>query len=150
MKNLPAMQETGVWLLGWEDPLEEETATHSSILAWRIPWTKKPGGLQPMASQVRHNLATKPPPPPGITKSYHIAILASDFLFRNKVYQSRLVPLSAPSLPSSPPCSETTTILKLFLYPSCWHFYSFKTHIFINNTKSCFMGFKIYINGIRL
>ena len=84
------------------------------------------------------------------TKSYHIAILASDFLFRNKVYQSRLVPLSAPSLPSTPPCSEITTILKLFLYPSCWHFYSFKTHIFINDTKSCFMGFKIYINAIRL
>ena len=40
------MQETGVQSLGWEDPLEKEMATHSSILAWRIPWTEEPGGLQ--------------------------------------------------------------------------------------------------------
>ena len=40
------MQETGVWSLGWEDPLEKEMATHSSILAWRIPQTEEPGGLQ--------------------------------------------------------------------------------------------------------
>jgi len=46
VKNLPAMQETRVWSLDWEDPLEEEMATHSSILAWEIPWTEKPGGLQ--------------------------------------------------------------------------------------------------------
>ena len=57
--HLP-MQETWVWSLFWEDPLEEEMATHSSILAWRIPWRKEPGGLQSMASQrVRHNWATK-------------------------------------------------------------------------------------------
>ena len=43
VKNLPAMQETCVWFLGWEDTLEKEMATHSSILAWRIPWTEKPG-----------------------------------------------------------------------------------------------------------
>ena len=46
VKNPPAMQETQVQSLGWEDPLEKEMATHSSILAWRIPWTEKPGGLQ--------------------------------------------------------------------------------------------------------
>ena len=45
IKHLPAMQETWVRYLGWEDPLEKEMATHSSILAWRIPWTKEPGGL---------------------------------------------------------------------------------------------------------
>ena len=45
VKNLPAMQETWVWFLGWEDPLEKETTTHSSTLAWRIPWTEEPGGL---------------------------------------------------------------------------------------------------------
>ena len=45
IKNLPAMQETWVLSLGWEDPLEEGMATHSSILAWRIPWTEEPGGL---------------------------------------------------------------------------------------------------------
>ena len=46
VKNQPAMQETGVQSLGWEDPLEKGMATHSSILAWRISWTEEPGGLQ--------------------------------------------------------------------------------------------------------
>ena len=46
VKNPPAMRETQVQSLGWEDPLEEGMATHSSILAWRIPWTGAPGGLQ--------------------------------------------------------------------------------------------------------
>ena len=45
VKNLPAMRETWVQSLGWEDPLEKGMATHSSILAWRIPWTEEPGGL---------------------------------------------------------------------------------------------------------
>ena len=48
---LSTMQETWVQSLGWEDPLEKEMATHSSILAWRIPWTEEPGGLQSMGSQ---------------------------------------------------------------------------------------------------
>ena len=51
VKNLPAVQETWVRSLGWEDPLEKEMATHSSILAWKISWTQEPGGLQPMGSQ---------------------------------------------------------------------------------------------------
>ena len=56
VKNPPAMQETQVRSLGGEDPLEEEMATHCSILAWRIPWTEKPGGLQSMGLQrVRHD-----------------------------------------------------------------------------------------------
>ena len=50
VKNLPAIQETQIWFLGWEDPLEKGMATHSSILAWRIPWTGEPGGLQSMGS----------------------------------------------------------------------------------------------------
>ena len=50
------MQETWVPFLGWEDPLEEGMATHSSILAWRIPWTEEPGGLQPIGSQSRTRL----------------------------------------------------------------------------------------------
>ena len=50
VKNPPAMQETWVSSLDWEDPLEEGMATHSSILAWRIPWTEEPGGLQSMGS----------------------------------------------------------------------------------------------------
>ena len=51
LKNLPAMQETQVQSLGQEDPLEKEMATHSSILAWRIPWTEESGRLQSMGSQ---------------------------------------------------------------------------------------------------
>ena len=51
VKNLPAMQETQGQSLGQENPLEKGIATHSSILAWRIPWTEKPGGLQSMGSQ---------------------------------------------------------------------------------------------------
>ena len=51
VKNLPAMQETQVPSLGWEDPLEKEIATHSIILAREIPWTEEPGGLQPTGSK---------------------------------------------------------------------------------------------------
>ena len=56
VKNLPSMQETQVQSLGWENHLEKEMSTHSNILAWRIPWTEMPGGLQAMGSQrVGHN-----------------------------------------------------------------------------------------------
>ena len=51
VKNLPAMQETWIRSLGQEDPLEKEMATHYSILAWEIPWTEEPGGLQSMGLQ---------------------------------------------------------------------------------------------------
>ena len=51
VKNLPEVQETWVRSLGWEDPLEKEMATHSSILAWKISWTEEPGWLQSMGSQ---------------------------------------------------------------------------------------------------
>ena len=56
VKNLTTMQETQVQSLDWEDPLEEGMVTYSSVLAWRIPWTEEPGGLQSMGSQrVRHD-----------------------------------------------------------------------------------------------
>ena len=56
VKNVPAVQDTGVQLLGWKDPLEEKMATHSSILAWRIPRTEEPGSLQFIGSQrVKHD-----------------------------------------------------------------------------------------------
>ena len=59
VKNLPATQETWVRSLGQEDPLKKEMTTHSSILAWRIPWTEEPDGLQSMGSQrVGHDRAT--------------------------------------------------------------------------------------------
>ena len=56
VKSLPAMRDTQVQSLGGEDPLEKEMATHSSILAWRIPWTEEPGGLQATGSErIGHN-----------------------------------------------------------------------------------------------
>ena len=56
VKNLPAMQETQVQFLDWEDPMEKGMVTHSGILAWKIPWTEKPGGLQSLELQrVRHD-----------------------------------------------------------------------------------------------
>ena len=56
VKNLPAMQETWVQSLGWGDPLEKGMTTHSSILAWRIPWREEPGGLQSVGlHRVRHD-----------------------------------------------------------------------------------------------
>ena len=62
VKNPPAIQKSWVQPLGQEDPLEKEMTTHSSILAWRIPWTENSGGLQSMGSQrVEYNLVTKPP-----------------------------------------------------------------------------------------
>ena len=57
-KNLPAKQETWLRSLGWEDPLEKEVATHSSILAWEIPW-RSLAGYSPSGRRVVHNLATK-------------------------------------------------------------------------------------------
>ena len=60
VKNFPAVQETWVPSLGWEDPLEKEMATHSSILVWEIPWTEEPSRLQSMGSErVGHDLGTK-------------------------------------------------------------------------------------------
>ena len=51
IRNSPSVQDTWVQSLGWKDPLEKGMATHSNILAWRIPWTEEPGGLQSMGSQ---------------------------------------------------------------------------------------------------
>ena len=60
VRNVPAMQKTQVQSLVWEDPMEKEMATHSSILAWEIPWIEEPARLQSMGSQrVGHDLATK-------------------------------------------------------------------------------------------
>ena len=65
VKRLPTMQETRVWSLGWEDPLEKEMATHSSTPAWKIPWMEERGRLQSMGSQrVRHDWVTSLSPTP--------------------------------------------------------------------------------------
>ena len=72
VKNLPAMKETQVPSLGQEDALEKEMTTHSSFLAWRIPWTDEPGGLQSMKSQrVGQDL---------VTSQHHVYI----YIFRNR------------------------------------------------------------------
>ena len=72
VKSLPAVQETRVWFLGWEDPLEKAMATHSSILAWRIPRTEEPGGLQSTGSQGgRYDQAINTP---AYTEVYNIHI----------------------------------------------------------------------------
>ena len=62
VKNPLAMQETWIQSLGWEDPLEKERATHSSILAREIPWTEEPGGVLHELPRVEHGLATKQQP----------------------------------------------------------------------------------------
>ena len=70
VKNPPAMWDTWVRTLGQEDPLEEGMATHSSILAWRIPWTEEPGGLQSLGSQrVGHDWATQHSVEPEVKES---------------------------------------------------------------------------------
>ena len=58
VKNLPIMQETWIWSLGWEDPLEKGMATHSSILSWKISWTEDPGGYSPQCCKSRTQLST--------------------------------------------------------------------------------------------
>ena len=63
VKNPPAMEEAWVQSLGQEDPLEKGMATHSTILAWRVPWTEEPGGIQSMGLQESNMTATKPLPP---------------------------------------------------------------------------------------
>ena len=69
VKNMSSMWETQVRSLGWEDPLEKEMATHSSILAWEIPWTEEAGGLHSMGSQESDMMVTKQPPVPSICRT---------------------------------------------------------------------------------
>ena len=79
VKNAPAIQETWVWSLGWEDPLEEGMAAHSSILAWRIPWTEEPGGLQSMGSQrLRHDWVT--------STTYRVNLRLSSHLSQKSIF----------------------------------------------------------------
>ena len=94
------MWETGVWSLGWEDPLEKEVATHSSILAWKIPWIQEPGGLQSMGLQgVRRDWATS------LCSSSGFRTGKGQFSFQS---QRKVVPKSV----------QTTTQLHLFHMPA--------------------------------
>ena len=104
------MQETQVWSLGREDPLEKEITTHSSILVWEIPWTEEPGGLHKGESQrVGHGLATKRPPPPKHTSGDYwtlFPIKGSVELHMNK----------ARAILTGNICSDLMTLLE-----SLWH-----------------------------
>ena len=91
VKNLPAMKETNVWSLGGDDSLEKGIVTHSSVLAWRSPWTEKPVGLQSMGQRTTHDWAT------------NTVNLLSNFL-KGKGYSARLKGLS--SLRSSQKVSD--------------------------------------------
>ena len=88
VKNLLAMQETQVWFLGWKDLLEKEMATHSSILAFRIPWTEEPGSLRSMGLQ-ESDLATKSPPPTFIC-GFVVYQAPSHMLFRYMILKTTL------------------------------------------------------------
>ena len=96
VKCLPAVQETGVQSLCQEDPLEKKMATHSSILAWKIPWTEEPDRLQSMGSQrVLHNWATNTPKPPVLTvqRTFGFFLLP---LFGMYAYQELIVFIPKP------------------------------------------------------
>ena len=88
VKNLLAMQETQVRFLGWKDLLEKEMATHSSILAFRIPWTEEPGSLRSMGLQ-ESDLATKSPPPTFIC-GFVVYQAPSHMLFRYMILKTTL------------------------------------------------------------
>ena len=136
IKNPPAMQETWVWSLGRENPLEQVMATHSSILAWRIPWTEVPSGLQSIWSKrVGHNSSD--------SMCTHTRLIEQTFfiyfLFWNLSIRFITNPINSPSL--SWPWSRlslafsSTSLLILLAYPStthspsCYHSYLSKTPI---------------------
>ena len=144
LKCLPAMQETWVRSLGWEDPLEKEMATHSSILAQRIPWTEEPGRLQSTGSQrVRHDWASSLSLSPTLSNlllpfggcSYPNTITCITFppnpLFWYNwsiLYSLKRWHLFLTSSSTSPRCSLHQDCPSLFLCPSpagfiyWWHF----------------------------
>ena len=112
VNHLPAMRETQVWSLGWEDPLEKEMATHSSTLAWKIPWTEEPGRLQPKGLQrVRHNWAT----------SLYTSLILYTIVFAS-YFSSPLLPLSRSVSP------VVTTSFFLYLW-ACFFLFFFRFHL---------------------
>ena len=114
------MQETRVWSLGQEDPLEKEMVTHSSTLAWRIPWTEKPGGLQSTGSQsVGHDWAT----------SLSLSLLGFFKLFSSPFVLSNVAVLSS-------------TYCFLYIYPT-WDLYSF-----LKKRLDVLIWFEMFIAGI--
>ena len=118
VKNLPAMQETQVWSLGWEEPLEKGRATHFSTLTWKIPWTEEPGGLQSMGLQrVGHHWTTT-------TTIIHI--LAGPGEFHGKMYEMPSTGLGHSGL------LEILVALPVF---TAWHSrstYQLEVHIWVS------------------
>ena len=112
VKNLPAVQETWVWSLDWEDPLEKKMATHSSVLAWKISWTEEPGGLQSTGSQrVGHNWATN-------TYLLTIFLMKSSKTFKCTVYHFHLSDDVLKHIFNFPFPSPFTNIPGFFLFQS--------------------------------
>ena len=147
VKNLLAVQETQVWSLGQEDPLEKEMATHSSILAWRIPWTEEPGRLQCMGSQrVRHDWAT-------ITHSFQrreILVFWTDAP-SNYIYSSLFLFLT-PNLCYSPPFSipdwigSETGIEDLLWVKNCTEWGSHQDHFWVSLSEP--VEYRVWPNDI--
>ena len=106
VKHLPTMQKTRVQSLGQEDPLEKEMATHSSTLAWKIPWMEEPGGLQSVGSQrVRHDWVT----------SLH-SLQNTHFMYINSWrWRPRSPTLQADSLPAEPPGKPSSWKRQVFV-----------------------------------
>ena len=104
LKRLPSMRETGVQFLGQEDPLEKEMVTHSSILAWRIPWMEKPGSLQSTGLQrVLHDRATS------LSLSLSITILVRESKVPNwKARTEKAAPMSKRKFTSLPSICRVT------------------------------------------
>ena len=122
VKNLPVMQKMKVWFLHQEDPLEEEMATHSSILAWKVPWTEELGGLQSMESQrVKHAWALTHLKINGLNIP-NKRIRLSDWFKNSSLYDPAIATATAKSLQScltlcdpidsSPPGSPVPGILQ--------------------------------------
>ena len=107
VKNPPAKQETQVWSLGQEDPLEKEMASYSSILAWKIPWTEEPGGLQSMGLQSQTWLS-----------DFHFHFLLSSLSLFNEYIFSRTYPL------------YLLTLVPLFLLSFCFTLQKKKNPLF--------------------
>ena len=89
LKSLPAKQETWVWFVGWENPLEKEIKTHASILECEIPWTENTVGYNPWGiTRVGHHFATKPPPPTWYTLNHRYDFLRQQDLFKSSYIYS--------------------------------------------------------------
>ena len=142
VKNPPSMQETQetwVWSLGGEDPLEKEMATHSRILACRIPWTEEPGGLQSMGSQsVGHNWATKHmvPAPIQLTlgqcRLWRSCVLGMENL--PITWQPALPTLSSTFAASIRSCRAAVVHISWKNIPSQWAHNTIQTHVVQGST----------------